>query len=194
MMKKWHVISAATATLLLAGCGNATDSDEYKALATESATTQHNLDQVQADLDAAIADRRKLEARNDKLQEFMDDTRATHMVDAETWRARKAALKVRDTALDARESAVDARVVALTAEKAAIAMEEFGADGTFVVGTDMSAGNYFAPGGPTCKWAYLTGTGPKAEILLARSGVDVQYLVLAEGDIFRTKGCGTWTQ
>ncbi len=194
MMKKWHVISAATATLLLAGCGSALDSDEYKALATESATTQHNLDQVQADLDAALADRRKLQARNDKLQEFMDDTRATNLVDAETWRARKAAMKVRENKVEAREKAVDARVVALTAEKAALAMEEFGATGTFAVGTDMSAGNYFAPGGPACKWAYLTGTSPKAKVVMARSGVDVQYLVLAAGDVFRTKGCGPWTQ
>lgn len=200
-MKKWHVFSAAAAILLLAGCGSATDSDEYKTLSTEAATTQANLDQVQAQLDAALAERRKLQAQADRLQEFVNDTRATHMVDAETWRDRKAALETRGdqlmtraTELDAREKALDDRADAVAADKARAAMGDFGATGTYVVGTDMLPGNYFAPGGPNCQWAYLTGTGPKAEVVMARQGPDVQYLAIGKGDVFRTRGCGPWTQ
>lgn len=200
-MKKWHVVSAAAALVLLAGCGSATDSDEYKALSTEAATTQANLDQVQAQLDAALAQRRKLQAKADRLQEFVNDTRATQMVDAEAWRDRKAALedraaalKTRAADLDAREDAVGERAAAVAADKARAAMGEFGASGTYVVGTDMLPGNYFAPGGANCQWAYLTGTGPKATVVMARRGIDVQYLAISKGDVFRTKGCGPWTQ
>ena len=200
-MKKWHVVSAAAALVLVAGCGSATDSDEYKALSTEAATTQANLDEVQVQLDAALAQRRKLQVRADRLQEFVDDTRATRMVDAETWRDRKAAMETRGdelmaraTELDAREKALDGRADAVAADKARAAMSDFGATGTYVAGTDMLPGDYFAPGGPNCQWAYLTGTGPKATVVLARQGPDVQYLAISKGDVFRTKGCGPWTQ
>jgi outer membrane murein-binding lipoprotein Lpp len=200
-MTKWHLFSAAAALVLLAGCGSATDSDEYKALSVEAATTQSNLGQVQAKLDEALAERRKLEAKADRLQEFMDDTRATHMVDTETWRARQAVLttrgdelKTRETELDAREQAVDDRAAAVTADKARAAMGEFGATGTYVAGKDMLPGNYFAPGGPNCQWAYLTGTGKGASVVMARQGLDVQYLAIGKGDVFRTKGCGPWIQ
>jgi outer membrane murein-binding lipoprotein Lpp len=200
-MKKWHVFSAAAALVLLAGCGSAADSDEYKALSTEAATTQANLDQVQAHLDAALADRRKVQARADRLQEFVDDTRATRMVDAKTWQARQDALQTRaaelitrDSELDGREKAVDDRAADVAAEKARAAMGDFGATGTYVAGTDMRPGNYFAPGGPNCQWAYLTGTGKGASVVMARQGIDVQYLAISKGDVFRTKGCGPWTQ
>jgi lysozyme family protein len=201
LMRTWHVLSAAAALVLLAGCGSATDSDEYKALSTEAATTQANLDEVEAQLDAALAERRRVQVRVDRLQEFKNDTRATHMVDVETWRAREAALEARRAGLEARaaelddrEQSVDDRVAAVAADKAQAAMGDFGAAGTYVVGTDMLPGSYFAAGGPTCQWAYLSGTGPKATVVMARQGVDVQYLALSKGDVFRTKGCGPWTQ
>lgn len=199
------VVAGVVAAVALSGCGGATDSDEYRELATESATTQHTLEQVQAELAKATTERNRLDERADKLQAVVDDYRSDKLVRTETNQATRKALATRtkdldarETGLDKRERALDTRADDIAAARAQMqeraAMQDFGANGTFIVDTDMLPGDYFAPGGPDCRWAYLSGAGGGADVILSGRGLTPQYLTMSAGDVFQTKGCGPWTQ
>lgn len=204
-MKTTYLVAGVVAAFALTGCGGATESDEYRELATESATTQHTLEQVQAELGQATAERNRLDERADELQAVVDDYRSDKLVRTETNQAtrkglanRNKDLDAREAGLDRRERGLDARADELAAARAEMqdraAMEDFGASGTFIVGTDMLPGDYFAPGGRDCRWAYLSGAGGGADVILSGRGLTPQYLTLSPGDVFQTKGCGPWTQ
>lgn len=68
-------------------------------------------------------------------------------------------------------------------------------DGTYIVGTDVAAGTYSAPGGQFCYWERLSGFGGEFEDIIANgTGESGQLVTIAEGDAgFETSGCGEWT-
>ena len=204
-MKTRYLVAGVVAMFALSGCGGATDSDEYRELATESATTQHTLEQVEAELAKATAEHNRLDKRADKLQSVVNDYRSDKLVRTETNQAtrkelatRTKDLDARETGLDKRERALDTRADEIAAARTEMqdraAMQSFGANGTFIVNTDMLPGDYFAPGGPDCRWAYLSGAGGGADVLLSGRGLTPQYLTMSAGDVFQTKGCGPWVQ
>ena len=204
-MKTRYLVAGVVAAFALAGCGGATNSDEYRELETEAATTQHTLEQVQTELEEASAERDRLDARADELQEMVDDYRSDRLVRTETNQTNRTELTARAKDLDAREAGLDKRERALDTradelEAARVesqdqaAMEDFGASGTYVAGTDMLPGDYFAPGGPDCRWAYLSSAGGGANVILSGRGLTPQYLTMSAGDVFQTKGCGSWVQ
>jgi len=209
-MKTWHVMGGlAAAALLLTSCGDATGSDEYRALETDAATTQHELDESQTSLKDMTAERDRIETQMDNLRDFvarLEDNKGSR---DEALQARRTALKQasddlkqredalgqREDALGQRELAIETRATEVAAAADALALAEqvdFGPSGTFVVGKDMAVGSYYAHGGPNCVWAFMSGTGPKAEVIEQKRGYDVQYVAMAEGDVFKTNGCGSW--
>ena len=191
-MKAWLVIGGVAAALVLAGCGGVSGSDEYKALSTENATNAHELEQTQQTLDETTAELERLQTEADKLQEIVDGFRSQHIVDQQNLEARRDELNARAADLRQREQTVEDRAAEVQAANEEAALGQFGETGTFVVGTDMAAGGYFAAGGPDCRWAFLTGTGPNATEILANRGYVAQYVDLDEGDFFHTEGCGPW--
>ena len=78
--------------------------------------------------------------------------------------------------------------------------DQFADDGTYLVGTDIAPGRYFAsdPGG-ACSWTRLRSFGGDTSFGYDRSDDIVGYGSLAIVDIlkidagFRTSGCGTWS-
>ncbi len=195
-MKTWHVVGGvAAAALLLAGCGDATGSEEYHDLSTEAATTQHALDEAEASLEAATTERDDLQGQVDNLREFVERFQDNQGDRDEAIDARRKALKQAAAELRQRERALEARAdeVAAAAEAVALAEQvDFGPSGTFVVGKDMAVGSYYSQGGPDCVWAFMTGTGPNAEVIDQKHGYATQYVTMSDGDVFKTNGCGTW--
>ncbi len=191
-MKAWLVIGGLAAALVVAGCGGVSGSDEYKALSTQNATNAHELERTQQTLDSTTAELEALQDRADTLQEFVDGFRSQRIVRQQNLEARRDALDARAADLRDREQAVEDRAAEVQAANEEAAMGQFGDTGTFVVGTDMAAGGYFAAGGPDCIWAFMSGTGPNATEILANHGYVAQYVDMDEGDIFHTEGCGPW--
>jgi hypothetical protein len=71
-------------------------------------------------------------------------------------------------------------------------------DGTFVVGADVAAGTYRAPGDPSggCYWERLSGFGGTVGEIIANDIKPGSAVVtIAPSDAgFHSSGCGTWTQ
>lgn len=198
-MNKPYVVGGIAAGLLLAGCGSAADSEEYRALSTDAATTQHELDRMKTSLDAMTAERDHLQsvadrqlARADNLQVIVDGSRADQVDRADDLRADLEALQQRADALDEREQAIDDKAAAVADANMQAGSGGFGASGTFVVGADIAVGSYFARGGSDCRWAFVDGTEPESEVLLSEGGAAPQYVAMAAGDVFQTQGCGAW--
>jgi hypothetical protein len=67
--------------------------------------------------------------------------------------------------------------------------------GTYVVGSDIVAGTYEAPGGPDCYWRRLGGFSADFDELLAIENMTTAgQVVIEETDVgFDSVDCGTWT-
>jgi hypothetical protein len=70
------------------------------------------------------------------------------------------------------------------------------ADGTWIVGTDVSPGTWVAAGGPSCYWARLGGfSGSLGDIIANNFGGGAQIVTIARGDAgFASDSCGAWTK
>ena len=68
-------------------------------------------------------------------------------------------------------------------------------DGTWLVGSEVSAGIYSAPGGALCAWKRLSGFGGTADDIIASSTGNIRPIVeISLTDMgFSTSGCGAWT-
>ncbi len=68
-------------------------------------------------------------------------------------------------------------------------------DGKWVVGEEITAGTYAAPGSDLCYWARLSGFGGSLDEIIANEiGSGRQIVTIEAGDAgFETSGCGTWT-
>ena len=68
-------------------------------------------------------------------------------------------------------------------------------DGTWLVGDEIAAGVFSAPGGEKCSWKRLSGfSGTSDDIIAEGIGVDRPIVEVAESDTgFSTKDCGRWT-
>ena len=66
-------------------------------------------------------------------------------------------------------------------------------DGTFLVGSDVKAGTYKAPGGNLCYWARLKDASGQG-IIINGLGAGQQLVSVKSSDkAFQTHGCGPWT-
>lgn len=70
------------------------------------------------------------------------------------------------------------------------------ADGTWIVGIDITAGVLTAPGGPNCIWERVSDfSGDPTSLKATDSGVDDPIVEIQAGDGgFVTSDCGTWTR
>jgi hypothetical protein len=68
--------------------------------------------------------------------------------------------------------------------------------GTYIVGTDISAGTWQAPGGSSCYWERLSGFSGEFEDIIANDfGSTSPIVTIAAGDRgFKTSECGTWSK
>jgi hypothetical protein len=105
-------------------------------------------------------------------------------------------------ALEARAAELDQREADLAAREAAVAETEQEAaegtipgDGTYLVGSDIQAGEYRASPGDTCYWARLSGTGGDLSDVIANDlPTGPTVVTISESDYaFETSGCGEWT-
>jgi site-specific recombinase XerD len=69
-------------------------------------------------------------------------------------------------------------------------------DGTFIVGTDITAGTYKNSGGNACYFARLRGFGGTVDDIIANNNVSATTIVtISSSDKgFQSRGCGTWTK
>jgi hypothetical protein len=68
-------------------------------------------------------------------------------------------------------------------------------DGTYIVGRDIKAGKYRAPGGEGCYWARLKGFGGTLGQIITNDvslGGRVIATIRSSDKGFVTRGCGTW--
>lgn len=98
--------------------------------------------------------------------------------------------------LGAREADLSERESAVSATEADIAANSFGG-GVRLVGTNTAAGVYSTGEivSGMCYYVWKTGTGSDAGIVdnnIVRSGTAT--VTLADGDVFESNGCGTWTK
>ena len=68
-------------------------------------------------------------------------------------------------------------------------------DGTYLVGVDVAAGTWRAPGGEFCSWQRLAGFSGDFNEIIAIDVVDGPAIVIIAGtDVgFMASGCGVWT-
>jgi len=68
--------------------------------------------------------------------------------------------------------------------------------GTFIVGTDIAAGKWSAPGGSGCYWERLSGFSGELKHILANDfGATSPVVEIAGSDRgFSSSGCGTWSK
>jgi outer membrane murein-binding lipoprotein Lpp len=196
------VAAAAIAVLVVSGCSGPTESDEYKALASELAESQaateaavKETDEVWATLSAELqatysAREDQLDSKYQTLRDRLDQREQSLEKHA---RQRTAQMDARDRGLDGRARDLDARerdIIVLEDEQAA---NQFGG-GTVIVGRDITPGQYQSAGGGGCYWEFLSGTGSDAEIIDNHYGPGQQYATLADGQVFKSNGCGTWNR
>jgi len=69
-------------------------------------------------------------------------------------------------------------------------------DGTFIVGTDIGAGTWNAPGGTGCYWQRLSGfSGEFSDIIVNDFGRVTPVVTISASDVgFSSDACGTWTK
>ena len=72
---------------------------------------------------------------------------------------------------------------------------QFG-DGVFIVGTDISAGTWSAPGGSGCYWERLSGfSGNLSDVIANDFGTTTPVVTISSSDVgFTSGGCGVWTK
>jgi hypothetical protein len=68
-------------------------------------------------------------------------------------------------------------------------------DGTWLLGTDVRAGRWTAPGGTGCQWSRLADVSGLPSGVLDQGGADAPQTVTLTGAevAFRTAKCGTWS-
>lgn len=69
-------------------------------------------------------------------------------------------------------------------------------DGSFIVGTDIGAGTWGAPGGANCYWERQSGfSGEFSDVIANDGGVATPVVTVSASDVgFLSDGCGTWTR
>lgn len=69
-------------------------------------------------------------------------------------------------------------------------------DGVFIVGTDISAGTWSAPGGSGCYWERLSGfSGELSDVIANDFGTTTPVVTISSSDVgFTSDGCGAWTK
>jgi hypothetical protein len=69
-------------------------------------------------------------------------------------------------------------------------------DGTYIVGTDLTAGTYRSPASQGCYWARLSGFGGTLDWIIANDNTDAGAIVTigASDKGFSSSRCGTWTK
>ena len=70
-------------------------------------------------------------------------------------------------------------------------------DGTFIVGTDLSAGVWKSTGGDYCYWARVKGFGGTLNDILANNNVlggSTIVTIKSTDKGFITRGCGSWVR
>ena len=171
-----------------------------------AASTQSELDDKEAELDAARTAEETAQAEIAELEEALSDTRddlddaiaradeAEEIARADaraTIRKAQAELReVRDD-LDARAEELDVREAEIREDEEIAAKSEFG-DGVYEVGVDIIAGTYKTAGTPSCYWekAPLTGTSIIDNDLPGGPST----VAIEEGILFKSQGCGTWSR
>jgi hypothetical protein len=101
----------------------------------------------------------------------------------------KGQLASREGAASDRERAVSAREQAVKQQEGQIQNNSFG-NGLYKVGTDIQPGEYHAPGGGNCYWAYL-GSADEFDIISNHFGSGPQTISISS-PFFTSDGCGTW--
>jgi hypothetical protein len=104
---------------------------------------------------------------------------------------RQARLDERAATLKARDRALDKRERQISAQEQAAERSTFG-DGTYLVGTDIPAGSYLAPGGDMCYWERATPGGGIDNIIENYIGSGQVRATTYDGELFNTQGCGEW--
>src|SRR4029079_8679761 len=68
--------------------------------------------------------------------------------------------------------------------------------GTYIVGVDIAAGTWTAPGGSSCYWERVSGFGGElADIIANDFGATSPIVSIDAGDAgFKSSKCGTWTR
>ncbi|MFL5797305.1 MAG: hypothetical protein ACJ77A_05160 [Actinomycetota bacterium] len=105
----------------------------------------------------------------------------------------KSRLANREAAVAQRERDVTQREQAVKAEQGAIDHNSFG-DGTYRIGSEVSAGTYRASGGSGCYWERLSGFGGGMNDIIANGGFSPHVVVTIQASDagFSSSDCGTW--
>jgi hypothetical protein len=105
--------------------------------------------------------------------------------------ARAAKLDARAAKLDAQQADLRRREKSVSAQERVAARSTFD-DGTYLVGSDIAAGSYVAPGssGGDCYWARLKPGSN--DIIDNYIGAGQVRVTVYSGELFNTQGCGTW--
>ena len=69
-------------------------------------------------------------------------------------------------------------------------------EGTYIVGVDIAAGTWTAPGGSSCYWERLSGFGGQLSDVISNDfGTASPVVAISAGDAgFKSSHCGTWTK
>lgn len=112
--------------------------------------------------------------------------------------AQKSELDALAATLEVREADVAAREAAVTTVEDAAAASIIPGEGLYVVGKDISAGEYrtSGPSGSNivgCYYAFMSDTSATAEIVDNNILQGQGRVTLGDGDVFETSGCADWT-
>lgn len=147
----------------------------------DAATQVHNLQDLNEDL---------IEESNGMAEREADLTRREGALSKNT-RDAEAAHDDAQQALADRESEIEEREQAVSATEERVAQESF-AGGVHVVGRDIAAGQYRTDGGELCYYAWKSGTDGNASIIDNNISEGPATVTVNDGDVFESKGCGTW--
>ena len=96
--------------------------------------------------------------------------------------------------LTKRETATTERETAVSAAEVAKKATEIPGAGTYLVGTDIQAGQYRSAGSEGCYWARLRSTSGRDIIANGLSDGPQVVTISASDAAFETSRCGTWTK
>lgn len=174
----------------MAASSDPTTSAEYKAL--------------QDDLDMALADVDRFDARGDDLGEkvkeltwALNDEKAARKKALGTIPAREKAIKDGNADLKKRKANLDARAKDIAAREKELDFIESNTigEGTWTVGSDIKAGTYRSDGEIEvgCYWE-ITAAGSNGSNIIENdiSGGGHPTVTLSPGQVFKSQDCGTW--
>lgn len=187
--------------LVLAG-SSGSNLDEAEQLRAEVARLEQDLADAQAEAEstteAAAVASADAEAEIEQLQAALKDAEdavAAAEVDADEVRA-EALDEVQDELEAVREeiAAAEAELTSVRGDidqaRTEVHMSEM-PTGTYIVGEDVLAGRWRAPGGPGCYWAIEDSRG---NIQRNHFGDGAQVVNLSDGQYFVNEDCGGWTR